>query len=474
LTALLLISIGILALGIIASVLLVVRSGEIRVGFLTLCFSMLGTRQGLVLWNSWTTPLSLETALGPVEWTEVALVVGYAAAVAALGALWKTFAERDRAESLHWDSMEAVRVLSELAVRWDLSLDDKLAQLLKIGCERFGLEIGAVSRIEAQRYEIIAIRAPADFGVARGAVFLLADTLCGLALDSKRPVTAIRRVIDAALPAHAERAPFEFASYLGAQVRVCGETVGTLSFGERAPRRRRFTATDKDLAGLMAQWVGTELERRLITEERKSKGARKTARMEKPAGAVRLSREIDVNAAIRRSDKHLRAMVGPDVAVDYFLADDLHTAIRLHVTVGAIIESLTHEATDILTEGGRLSITTANLQIASQGTNVVPAVAPNHYITVALEVASPSIQAESLNRAFEPSGTRADEGAGWELQKHLTISSIYRLLQRSGGDLSLAVEPGVDATFTIFLPRAASAAAKSRKALKTGLPAHIQ
>jgi hypothetical protein len=253
---------------------------------------------------------------------------------------------------------------------------------------------------------------------------------------------------------------------------VYGEPVGTLCFGGQKPRGRRFTATDKDLANLMAQWVGTELERRLITEEREAYSARQTERTDKPPRTARLSRAIDVNAAIRRSDKNLRALAGPAIEIEYRLADDLHAATRLHVTVGAIVESLTHQMTEAFTEGGRLSITTANLEIAQQSPDVVPAVAPNHYVTIALTVASPGIQADSLNRAFEPgNGTRVEPGGRWELQKHLAVGSIYRLLQRYGGDLSLAVEPGVDATFTVYLPRVAPAAAKLREAPEAGRPA---
>ena len=41
-----------------------------------------------------------------------------------------------------------------------------------------------------------------------------------------------------------------------------GEVVGTLCFGGREPRKRRFTATDKDLLNLMSQWIGSDFERR--------------------------------------------------------------------------------------------------------------------------------------------------------------------------------------------------------------------
>ena len=207
------ISIGILFVGIAGSLALMLRSGETRVGLLTLCFSLLATHQGIALWQSWDAPLGFDAAGG----AEVSMLVVCGVGLLVLAALWRTLAERDQAESLHWDSMEAVRVLGELATASDLRLDEKLDTLLKIGCERFDLEIGMISRVHKQRYEVIAIRAPEEFPVSRGAVFMLADTCCGQTLESKRPV-ACERIDDSTRLGRPDRAAFGFGAYLGGAV----------------------------------------------------------------------------------------------------------------------------------------------------------------------------------------------------------------------------------------------------------------
>ena len=170
LVALLVLSIGIVFAGFVCSLVLMVRSGESRVALLALCFALLAVRQGATLWLSRGVPLGFDAA----GMAEVSMVVLCLVGLLILAALWRTLAERDRAEALHWDSMEAVRILGELAAQSNLSLDEKLDALLKIGCDRFDLEIGMISRVHRQRYEVIAIRAPEDFPVARGAVFMLA------------------------------------------------------------------------------------------------------------------------------------------------------------------------------------------------------------------------------------------------------------------------------------------------------------
>jgi hypothetical protein len=462
LVALLLISIGILSVGIAASVVLMSRSGETRVGFMTLCFALLAARQGIVLWLSWDAPLVLD-ATGAAE---ISVFAASIVGLLILAALWQTLSERDRAESLHWNSMEAVRILGELAARSDLNLDEKLDALLKVGCERFDLEVGAVSRVDEQRYEVIAIRGPEGFPVSPGAVLLLADTCCNRALTSMRPV-AFERVDDPAPRRDGGRPSFGFRTYLGGSVRVYDEVVGTLCFGGRSPSRRRFTATDKDLLNLMSQWVGTELERSFAALTRKASATGKADVVPAPPARanrrdVRIHRSIDVNAAIRRSEENLRTLIGAGVELDYRLAGDLHAAVALRFTIGAIVESLVLESVEALSAGGRITIETANLEIANGNSDVVPTVAPDHYVTVSVKALGNGIEAESFAQAFDPPRGLPADADGGVLRKRMPIATIYRVLQRCGGDLSIEVEPGKASTFTVFLPHAAADAPAPR------------
>jgi hypothetical protein len=470
LVALLSISIGIVFVGIVCSLVLMVRSGESRVGLLTLCFALLAVRQGVALWQLWGTPLDFDAATG----AEVSMVVASGLGLLILAALWRTLAERDRAESLHWDSMEAVRILGELAAQSNLSLDEKLGALLRIGCERFDLEIGMISRVHKQRYEVIAIRAPEEFPVARGAVFMLADTYCGRTLESERPV-ACERIGDSARLGHPDRAAFGFGAYLGSAFRVYDEVVGTICFGSRRPRKRRFTATDKDLLNLMSQWIGSDFERRFGAEEREANAARAAESARTPPDRAyrrddRIPRSVDVNAAIRRSDTNIRFLVGPGVDLEYGLAESLQPAAVPRIAVGAIVESLVRKAAEFLSGDGRIAIETANLEVANGDPDVIPAVAPNHYVTLSVTASGEGIDAETLSRAFEPSAAEAKGGSEWNLRDRVPLETIYRLLQRCGGDLSLEVEPGKGSTFTVFLPRADAEAPRPRPALPLSVP----
>jgi hypothetical protein len=293
---------------------------------------------------------------------------------------------------------------------------------------------------------------------------MLADTYCGQTLESKRPV-AWERIGDSTRLGHPDRAAFGFGAYLGGAVQVYGEVVGTLCFGSRRPCKRRFTASDKDLLNLMCQWIGTDFERRFAAAEREANAARAAEpaprTSERPYRLdARIPRSVDVNTAIRRSEKNIRALVGPDIEIEYRLADVLQPAVMLRIAVGAIVESLVRKAVEALSTDGRITIETANLEVANRDPDVIPAVAPNRYVTFSVTASGKGINAETLSQAFEPSVSEAKDGNGWGLQDRVPLATIYRFLQRCGGDLSLEVEPGKGSTFTVFLPQAAALTSK--------------
>jgi len=77
-------------------------------------------------------------------------------------------------------------------------------------------------------------------------------------------------------------------------------------------------------------------------------------------------------------------------------------------------------------------------------------------VTIAVTASGNGIAADSLTRAFEPAEAGVRSGNGSGVVEQMSPATIYRLLQRCGGDLSVEVEPGKGSTFTVFLPCAAA------------------
>jgi hypothetical protein len=429
------------------SVLLLARSGEVRFGLLTILFALIAVGQTVALRSQWGAPLAADLPTAAA----LAGLLACALGLLVLGAVADMGAERDRMEALHWDSMEAVRALGQLAVETRCDLDGKLRGLLEIGCGYLGLEVGIISRVYEDHSEIIAIRAGEDSPIERGAAFALGETFCRNVVTSERPI-AIPRIRDSSWAEDPALSAFEFEAYVGAAIPMRGEVYGVLCFASAEPRSERFVATEKDVLDLMARWVAAEIERR----EPAPVVAEPSAERSEPIRRVRppTPRGLDANRVVRRLETRLQRLAGARVQLNVDLAKDLGAARAPGLPLDQVVRSLVANALEAMPGGGRLDLRTANLEITAGDPGVLPAVEPDRYVTVTVSDTGNGINADALASVFEPSVNGASRNAA---DAPLSLATVYRVIQRAGGDLSVEVEPGHRTTFTVFLRRAGDA-----------------
>ena len=411
----------------------------------------LAAQQGVVLW------IFGHAQLGPNPITTLA-VFGLGASILTLGAalaMKRTVSELDRAETLHWESMEGVRGLTDLVSRREASLDDRLPVLLEMSCKRLGLAVGLVARVRADRYEVLFIRAPEDFPVFKGSSFDLGETHAARTIQCDRPV-AVHSLQEAHWLERSGRSALGFEAYLGAAIHVGNEVFGTLEFASLEPRSERFTASHKDLLVLMAQWIGTELERETVTQVHSPAAPRAAARR------VRVSPQkipdtpvLHLNAVVERLEHRIQRVVGPRASVVVKLASGLEPARDLRLPIDAIILSLVRKAAESMNHGGNLTITTSNLELAARDPDVMRPAAPDRYVTVAVHSSGVAVDADALARVFDSEPEAVDgHTAARAAEGRMPLSAAYRILQRAGGDLSVEVDPALGTTFVVFLPLA--------------------
>ncbi len=474
-SALSMLSIALLLAALVGCVALWNRSGETRVGIFGALFLLIAIQSTVALWTGWNQAFA---------WNLSALqgLAGIAAgtlAVFGTTALWRTLSERDRAEKLHWDSMEIVRVINELSADGSTPRDTKIARLLEMAAARFELEVAMLAKAHSDRFEVAAVFAPDHFPVASGAHFPLDEGFLKYTLDSERPV-GIERIEASHLPRSRDRAAFGFRAYLGAAIRVRGIASGTLSFASFEPRRVRFNGTEKDLIRLIARWIGTEIENAEDLEirsqravesnlsagaERSPAALRREPRDDPKSAAIRVQpprpernvarahveRAIDANRILEQIAGELRSLAGKSVHLAMKLDPDLGFAAAQNVPFKAIARTLVMNARDAMPDGGELWLETAHLEIAALESAQMPPMLPLCYVTLCVRHSGREIDADALARLFDPDSaaepaTRSDG--------RLPLSTVYRLLQACGGDLSVDVEPGRGSTFTVYLPRA--------------------
>ncbi|MFC4357435.1 PAS domain S-box protein [Halobium salinum] len=161
--------------------------------------------------------------------------------------------ERVRIEEELRTGERALRRLSETASRSDLTFEEKLPQILSIGCDRLGVANAHLTRVrtETDLREVVAVGG--DESVAEpGATTRLSATPCH---DTVRG-EGLNVVVD-----NSDDPDGEFGTYVGTRVTVGGDPFGTLCFVDPEPRSEPLTEAEKTFVALMAQWIRYEFER---------------------------------------------------------------------------------------------------------------------------------------------------------------------------------------------------------------------
>lgn len=151
--------------------------------------------------------------------------------------------------------------LQQTTISSELSFDEKVRALLLMGLHEFSMEVAILSRVDNNRYSIVAAVTPEN-ALQPGMTFNLANTCCRQTLAARHPVG--RELVDAAEgithPAYNKQR--RLAAYIGTTVSVRGKFYGTLNFTSTHPYQGKFTEEDFRFLQLMAQWLGLEIERR--------------------------------------------------------------------------------------------------------------------------------------------------------------------------------------------------------------------
>jgi hypothetical protein len=463
-TALAATTLGLCLLGFARALWLVSRRG-VPAGALALLFACGALRQGALLYTG--SPTQPGLALSADTLAELALLGTALAGLAVLRRLRRITRERDRAEDLHWDSMESVRAMSELAARPAADLGDKLRTVLELGATRFGLELGiAWCEGRSDEGELLGLHTPASDRPQE-------ETLGEL-------LPALRDLVGAPRARVVVRPETRTPTLFGVGVAVDGGPRGVLAFAGRRGEEGRFTATDKDLLGLMGQWLATELERRTRAkaaarpdearpaqdevrhapaEPRSAPGDVRHAPAEPrsaPARAtlspLRPRRGRDLNAAVRRAERGLRRRVGVEATLELSLDPKLPRARPGRLSLPTLVESVVLAAAR-LAPTGRLHVETRHDGGAGD-------------LMLQVSVKDEAIDADGFERIF------TEDGVADLPQGALPLARLERLLRRDDGDLSVAVEPGHGAVLCAYLPAqtARSDAADAQPARRSSQP----
>ncbi|MBD1548381.1 sensor domain-containing diguanylate cyclase [Roseibium aggregatum] len=141
----------------------------------------------------------------------------------------------------------------------ELTTDQKIEQILKLGCDHFELPFGVISRIIEDHYTVTHAESP-NGEIMAGASFALGATYCSRTLDENAPLAIDHASMSefAGFPCYEK---FALEAYIGAPVFVDGDTYGTINFTAPEPRERPFSKTGRELIRQFADSIGNEIAR---------------------------------------------------------------------------------------------------------------------------------------------------------------------------------------------------------------------
>ncbi|SHM46869.1 diguanylate cyclase [Roseibium suaedae] len=141
----------------------------------------------------------------------------------------------------------------------DLSSDEKVNHILKIGCDYYNLPLGVISHIEGESYCVKWVECPSG-EIEPGLTLPLGETYCSHTLRATGPL-AIAHAAESEISGHPCYERFSLEAYIGAPILVDGVRFGTICFTSHTPRPEEFTQTDKEIIRQFSDWIGTEIAR---------------------------------------------------------------------------------------------------------------------------------------------------------------------------------------------------------------------
>lgn len=155
------------------------------------------------------------------------------------------------------DYSRMLETLHNITSNAELSFDQKIDSLLKLGKEVFNLPLAILSHVVDDRYIIKNIAGSSD-APPPGTEFALGETYCSITLNANGP-TGFHHTSKSAYKEHPCYSNFGLESYLGTPINVNGEIYGTLNFSGPDAREKPFSSTEFTILKLFAQWISTEL-----------------------------------------------------------------------------------------------------------------------------------------------------------------------------------------------------------------------
>ena len=171
------------------------------------------------------------------------------------------------------------------------------------------------------------------------------------------------------------------------------------------------------------------------------------------------TKTLNLNAIISDMAQMLLRLIGEDVELQTKLDPQLHSVRGDQGQIEQVIMNLAVNARDAMPQGGKLIIETCNVKIEADELQRRTPMVPGDYILITISDTGMGMDADTQAHIFEPFFTTKARGKG----TGLGLATVYGVVKQSGGYIWVYSEPGLGATFKLYLPRVLDEAQASRQ-----------
>jgi signal transduction histidine kinase len=157
---------------------------------------------------------------------------------------------------------------------------------------------------------------------------------------------------------------------------------------------------------------------------------------------------VDVAQIIRETSRHLRVTFPPTISIVDQVPPGLWSVTADPGQLRQVLENLCQNSRDAMPLGGTLTLTVENARLTQSASTQNPWGKEGAFVKIEVTDTGRGIPPDVIDRIFDPFFTTKQVGEG----SGLGLSTVHGIVNGHGGKVTVESEPGLGATFRVFLP----------------------
>ncbi len=176
---------------------------------------------------------------------------------------------------------------------------------------------------------------------------------------------------------------------------------------------------------------------------------------------------LNLNEVVTESVAMLSRLIGEDIELSTKLSPNLWPVKVDAGQMNQVIMNLAVNARDAMSDGGKLIIQTANVELDQTYLHAHRDVKAGPHAVLSISDTGCGMDEKTKARMFEPFFTTKETGKG----TGLGLATVFGIVKQSGGHVTVYSEVGRGTTFKVYLPiDEAAAETSNEKSVQTALP----